>query len=124
MTPDGISIVNKKTKALHLLAIEDSGDDGDTYDYSPPEKDIIENITFANAKHSTTIGDLVQTLYISGEFNLFKDLNARSNNLNDSQIALTLFRSVGYLGKPELSRRPGIASGKEFKYVPPLLRAN
>jgi mannosylglycerate hydrolase len=34
------------------------------------------------------------------------------------QIALTLFRSVGWLGKPELQRRPGIASGQQFKYIP------
>lgn len=34
------------------------------------------------------------------------------------QIALTLFRSVGYLGRPDLLRRPGFASGNEFKYIP------
>lgn len=33
-------------------------------------------------------------------------------------LALTLFRSVGWLGKPELQRRPGIASGQQFKYIP------
>ncbi|WP_314576357.1 glycoside hydrolase family 38 C-terminal domain-containing protein [Enterococcus gilvus] len=33
-------------------------------------------------------------------------------------IALTLFRSVGYLGRPDLLRRPGPASGNEFKYIP------
>lgn len=34
------------------------------------------------------------------------------------QIALTLFRSVGYLGRPDLIRRPGVASGNQFTYVP------
>ncbi|MCF1684758.1 alpha-mannosidase [Tetragenococcus halophilus] len=33
------------------------------------------------------------------------------------RIALTLFRSVGYLGRPDLLRRPGKASGNEFKYI-------
>lgn len=33
-------------------------------------------------------------------------------------IALTLYRSVGYLGRPDLLRRPGVASGNEFKYIP------
>lgn len=37
---------------------------------------------------------------------------------NYSQIALTLFRSVGYLGRPDLLRRPGVASGNEFKHIP------
>ncbi|ETY72881.1 alpha-mannosidase [Lactiplantibacillus fabifermentans T30PCM01] len=34
------------------------------------------------------------------------------------QIALTLFRSVGYLGRPDLIRRPGVASGNQFTYIP------
>jgi mannosylglycerate hydrolase len=33
-------------------------------------------------------------------------------------LAVTLFRSVGWLGKPDLRRRPGIASGQQFKYIP------
>ncbi|MDF2152852.1 glycoside hydrolase family 38 C-terminal domain-containing protein [Vibrio sp. CAU 1672] len=43
-----------------------------------------------------------------------KEYEIRANN----QIALTLFRSVGWLGKPDLIRRPGIASGQQFKYIP------
>ena len=37
--------------------------------------------------------------------------------LEEGRAALTLFRSVGYLGKPDLERRPGIASGNEFQYI-------
>src|SRR5690625_6720363 len=33
------------------------------------------------------------------------------------KLALTLFRAVGYLGKPDLVRRPGVASGNQFKYI-------
>ncbi|MGX9930185.1 glycoside hydrolase family 38 N-terminal domain-containing protein [Virgibacillus salarius] len=36
---------------------------------------------------------------------------------DDMKIALTLFRAVGYLGKPDLLRRPGVASGNQFKYI-------
>ncbi len=43
-----------------------------------------------------------------------KEYEARADN----QLALTMFRSVGWLGKPDLRRRPGIASGQQFKYVP------
>lgn len=35
-----------------------------------------------------------------------------------NQISLTLFRSVGFLGRPDLIRRPGVASGNQFTYVP------
>lgn len=38
--------------------------------------------------------------------------------LDEQDIALTLFRSVPLLGKPDLQRRPGIASGQEFRYIP------
>ena len=37
---------------------------------------------------------------------------------NYQQIALTLFRSVGFLGRPDLIRRPGVASGNQFRYIP------
>jgi mannosylglycerate hydrolase len=33
-------------------------------------------------------------------------------------IKLTLLRTVSYLGKPDLARRPGIASGVSMKYYP------
>lgn len=33
------------------------------------------------------------------------------------QVALTLFRSVGFLGRPDLIRRPGVASGNQFRYI-------
>lgn len=35
-----------------------------------------------------------------------------------NQVALTLFRSVGLLGRPDLIRRPGVASGNQFTYIP------
>lgn len=34
-----------------------------------------------------------------------------------SQLAITLFRGVGYLGRPDLKRRPGDASGLQTQYV-------
>lgn len=37
--------------------------------------------------------------------------------IENNKISLTLFRSIGFLGKPDLIRRPGVASGQEFKYI-------
>ncbi|MFK5284013.1 hypothetical protein ACI3PL_30990, partial [Lacticaseibacillus paracasei] len=34
------------------------------------------------------------------------------------QLAVTMFRGVGYLGRPDLKRRSGDASGLQTKYVP------
>jgi len=36
----------------------------------------------------------------------------------DDQIYMTLFRGVGFLGRPELLRRPGDASGNQYRYIP------
>ncbi len=35
----------------------------------------------------------------------------------DDMVAITLLRSVSFLGKPNLIRRPGIASGQEYKWT-------
>ena len=223
-----IDITNKLSGEVlkDCISIEDSGDDGDTYDYSPPENDVRFRFDFKDAVCKTINGDLYKELLISGVFNIPKDLDDRNisninstipytmtislrnkeviechleveNNsenhrmrviiktgvvsnksvtdtpmgiierentpkhiddwrelnwkeepspiypmlhfvalednrssatvmakgikeyeiLDNSNIALTLFRGVGYLGKPDLIRRPGVASGNEFKYI-------
>lgn len=227
-----LELFNKKTNDVvsNFLSIEDSGDDGDTYDYSPPEEDFIAQLDFKGADATVLKGACRQTLEINGEWQVPYDLIKRSEkqcdtalpyrlklsvepehnridchlevdntaldhrlravvkttvsashsytntpfgtikrdvvdkNLGNWQelgwkeeptaifpminyinshneksswtvlskgikeyqligdnfenIALTLYRSVGFLGKPDLQRRPGIASGNEFKYVP------
>ncbi|MFW7432004.1 glycoside hydrolase family 38 C-terminal domain-containing protein [Vagococcus carniphilus] len=217
-------------KYFNFLTIEDSGDEGDTYDYSPPYEDDVLSLNFNEAAVKVTNGPLRNEMKLSGEWTLPKDLEERSNkkqtqsvsyqliisldnqkNLLDchltidnealdhrmrvlvdtkiaskksltntpfgtverevvdahihdwkdlgwreepttifpmlnyvnlhnetssvtcfskgikeyqivgdnyDKIALTLFRSVGFLGRPDLIRRPGIASGNEFKYIP------
>ena len=37
--------------------------------------------------------------------------------IDEHTLALTLYRGVGYLGRPDLKRRPGDASGLEARYV-------
>lgn len=232
-------LINKKTLEQYpnFLSVRDMGDDGDNYDYSPPQLDWILNLNFDDADVSTQITALSQTLYIKGNWYLPSDLIERTekqisgkiayalnitlsnneplnieleidNQVNDHRmqlvidsrlntttsiadtpfgtvtrphvhnrmhdwrikgwkeepsciypllhhvslsteektltalccgikeyeviqpadqqqpdgasglLALTLFRSVGWLGKPDLQRRPGIASGQQFKYIP------
>lgn len=223
-----INITDKiRNKTLdNCLYIEESGDDGDTYDYSPPEKDIRYNLTFEDAICQSTVGELYKELRLSGMFIVPMNLEDRENEvlnaeipyelkislsdkgvvechldidnkayahrmrvifksdviseksltdtpfgiirrdnkpahiddwkelgwreepspiypmlhfvgvedekssavmlskgikeyeiLDNSKIALTLFRGVGFLGKPDLIRRPGVASGNEFRYI-------
>ncbi|MGL4108394.1 glycoside hydrolase family 38 C-terminal domain-containing protein [Clostridium sp. LP20] len=228
---DGKINIFDKTRNKELkdcLHIEDSGDDGDTYDYSPPikEEDFRYSFTFEGAKVEAIRGELYKELKVTGNIMIPSNLEDRAkeykntvipyelkislsdkeviechleidNNaedhrmrlilntdvnshksladtafgvikrdntpkhlddwrelgwkeepspiypmlhfvaiedknssaviltkgikeyeiLDNSKIAITLFRSVGFLGKPDLIRRPGIASGNEFKYV-------
>lgn len=212
-------------KYMHAIEVENSGDEGDTYDYSNPINDYIYRLDFKDASIVSIQGKVTQQLQITGSWLLPYDLKERSQNMrttkvpytfticlnhnhvsieatidntiiehrmrvcidsgmitkhsyadspygiikrdtkpnhiddwkeqgykeepspiypmihhvsiNDDniacnvfskgikeyeiieqgKIALTLFRSVCYLGKPDLQRRPGIASGNEFKYV-------
>ena len=223
-----VNITNKLNGEIlkDCIRIQDSGDDGDTYDYSPPEKDNVSNFDFSGAEYEVINGEIYKELKIKGVYKVPVNLRDRENlnlntdipytlrimlsnkeviefhlevenNANDhrmrfilntninsntsicdtafgvierentpchindwrelgwkeepspiypmlhfavlrdenkatcimakgikeyeildnSKIALTLFRSVGYLGKPDLIRRPGIASGNEFRYI-------
>ncbi len=35
----------------------------------------------------------------------------------NGQVELTLYRTIGWLGKPDLERRPGIASGQQYRWI-------
>lgn len=71
--------------------------------------------------HHVSLSDLQKTLTLFScgikEYEVLQPTSPQSQTHSGS-IALTLFRSVGWLGKPDLQRRPGIASGQQFKYIP------
>ncbi len=224
-------LVDKASGAEYadFLWLEDGGDEGDTYDYSPAYHDDIYRLDFADAEVSSQTGELESCLFVSGTFAVARDLEDRKagkrsaeipyrmevrlakdteriefnlkmdnraqdhrmrlivqtdiqakhsytdtpfgtinrpvidphlhdwkklnwreeptaifpmlhylnlHNLKSSwtflakgmkeyqivgekfdQMAVTLFRSVGYLGRPDLIRRPGDASGNQYRYV-------
>lgn len=227
-----LSLVDRKRKISYknFIAFEDGGDEGDTYDYSPPYEDHQHRLNLANATCSTTRNALMEQFTFTGEWQIAKGLKERearkrtqgvpyeltigllkgsqqiqfhleidnracdhrmrvlietpnqnafsytdtpfgtikravedphiddwqklgwreeptaifpmltyvnshgataswtlfSKGIKEYQfigerfqtIALTLFRSVGFLGRPDLLRRPGAASGNEFKLIP------
>ena len=227
-----LSLIDRKRKTVYqnFLAFEDSGDEGDTYDYSPPYVDDRYRLNLNGATCHMISNQLMEKLIITGEWQVAKDLKERqakkrtqaipyeltiellkgsrqlqfhlevdnhacdhrmrvlietpnqnafsysdtpfgtvkravedphiddwqqlgwreeptaifpmltyvnshdattswtvfSKGIKEYQfirekfqtMALTLFRSVGYLGRPDLLRRPGVASGNEFKAIP------
>jgi len=211
-----------------FLRFEDSGDEGDTYDYSPAYQDELLDLDFSDATVECQQGQTVQKMILTGQWTMPADLKARAAktkdeleayqlelsldvqnqvqchliinnqvkdhrlraiinsdiqakysfadtsfgyiqrpvvdkhlhdwrqigwkeeptaifpmlhyvNVHDNQnswtvaakgikeyeivgdtynkLALTLFRSVGFLGRPDLIRRPGVASGNQFTYI-------
>lgn len=85
---DGIWISDKKLKRIFKRAIyiEDSGDEGDNYDYSYPDagKDWILHHHFDEAITTTFENDLCSELIINGAFLIPKDLEEREKNKRTS----------------------------------------
>ncbi|WP_269748138.1 glycoside hydrolase family 38 N-terminal domain-containing protein [Enterovibrio coralii] len=234
-TGGGLHLIDKHNERRwdYFLTARDGGDDGDTYDYSPPAQDWVIDLSFNHAECTTQCGTLQHSLTLKGQWMLPENLEARAQRFADTQcdyvltltlqdgqplsmefdinnyvedhrlqlvvnspietkesiadtpfgfvrrphyqlqmadwrergwkeepcgiypminfvnlsdtttslsvltqgikeyevllespsqpsgkVALTVFRSVGWLGKPDLIRRPGIASGQQYKYIP------
>lgn len=83
-----INIFDKKRNVIleDCVYIEDSGDDGDTYDYSPPEKDFLLKFRFENSKVSAIKGNIYNELKIEGKLEIPKDLNSREDKTSDTSI--------------------------------------
>ncbi|MGX7148472.1 glycoside hydrolase family 38 C-terminal domain-containing protein [Enterococcus ureasiticus] len=218
---------NQGKKYENCLYMEESGDEGDTYDYSPAYHDKIHQLLFDTTDVTFQTGPFLSTMTLHGEWSVPKDLEARKigelntkidytftlslskdskridmkvklnnqamdhrmrlvvktpveshvsyadtlfgtverNNQDphihdwktlgwkeepteiypmihysnihdettswsimskgikeyqviDSSMYITLFRGVGFLGRPELLRRPGDASGNQYRYIP------
>lgn len=64
--------------------------------------------TFPILNHVTRVGDIITTLYTRGlkEYEFVNEGN--------KDIALTVFRSYGAMGYPDLNRRPGRPSGLDY----------
>ncbi len=85
--------VNKKD-FKDILQLEDGGDEGDGYDYSPAYEDWILNLDFKGADVKSYKGKLSSKLIINGSWLLPKDLKSRSkkirNQKEDYCLTLTL----------------------------------
>lgn len=80
---------NKKTYA-DFLTFEDSGDEGDNYDYSPAFADWILALDFSQAETRAKQGDFVSTLALNGKWLLPYDLTARKEQSLNGEVAYEL----------------------------------
>lgn len=79
------------------MTIEDGGDEGDTYDYSPAFSDWILNLDFNGlVEEKTEQGDLVSRLFLKGRWQIPYDLKSREekklNGWMDYELCLSLNR--------------------------------
>lgn len=90
---DGIlNLYNKKTgkEYCNFLFVEDSGDEGDNYDYSPPEKDWILFLDFKNSEIHCFGDANYQWMEIIGYWEIPSDLESRSYQDSDGLIRYQL----------------------------------
>ncbi|MFQ6792349.1 MAG: mannosylglycerate hydrolase [Thomasclavelia sp.] len=83
-----LSIYDKinKTKYDQVLLLEDSGDDGDGYDYSMPIKDMVITSNDVIAKSQIEKQGLKTVAIIDYDLELPKDINSRNQKLKDGKI--------------------------------------
>lgn len=87
-----IDLFDKQREKLYenLLIIEESGDDGDGYDYSPPLNDLIITSKDVKANISIHKEGLKSTVLIQYTLDVPYDLNSRKNNIKESQLGIKI----------------------------------
>lgn len=88
-----IDLFSKTKDQLYknFLTIEDSGDEGDTYDYSPAFKDWIINLNFNEATDiKIEEGSLVSRMIIEGIWNVPYNLEERELRDSNGEVSYTL----------------------------------
>lgn len=79
---NGIAVLDKRTSKVIKQAIylEESGDEGDSYDYSYPNQDMINKDYFIDALKEYRVSNITQQLVLKGEMVIPSNLNERALN--------------------------------------------
>src|SRR5699024_1135991 len=85
---------NKEKYYKNFLSVEDGGDEGDNYDYSPAFHDWIINLDFSNAIISAKQGELVNELHLEGNWQLPFDLKARKDKDLNGEVSYDLILKI------------------------------
>ncbi|MEG0709614.1 MAG: glycoside hydrolase family 38 C-terminal domain-containing protein, partial [Longicatena sp.] len=93
---DGIKLYIKDTKETieQFICLEESGDEGDNYDYSYPSEDMKNKYIFKNANYSFVESNETSTLNIEGDISCPKNLESRKyqqlDKIDQYKIQITL----------------------------------
>lgn len=91
-TDGAIALTDKRTGRTYddVLYVEDGGDEGDTYDYSPAFADDIVALDFQNASATTTQGQFRGTMTLSGQWAVAANLDERANGAKTGTVGYSL----------------------------------
>ncbi len=89
---NGIRITDKKLGKTfdRAIYIDESGDEGDNYDYSYPDEDMIIHHYFETASCSAYNAEGISEMTLNGQFDIPSDLEHRSQKNLDSTLKYTL----------------------------------
>ena len=74
----------------HQAVIEENGDDGDSFNYSPPRKDVVVRSDSFKPTVKVFGSDVLQTARVSWTMMVPADLGARAGGVCDSELPVTL----------------------------------
>ena len=92
MEDSGLALYDKKKDKTYesFLTVEDGGDEGDNYDFSPAYHDWILDLNFTDAAVEAVRGELISSLHLKGQWDLPYDLEARKEKLLNTEIPYEL----------------------------------
>ncbi|HIY91783.1 glycoside hydrolase family 38 C-terminal domain-containing protein [Companilactobacillus sp. HBUAS56275] len=92
MNHSGLTLVDKDSGKIYhdFLTVEDGGDEGDTYDYSPAYRDWILSLNFNDSEIKGIEGKLYSSLSIKGNWLLPVDLEERGKKEKSKKLEYNL----------------------------------
>lgn len=90
---DGLLTITHKASGKRYerqMLLVDNGDDGDSYNYSPPRKDLIVTSEGSLTALSREWNDLNQTLHLTYQMKIPRDLTSRAQGLIDGVMPITV----------------------------------
>ena len=104
MTSTGLLVVDKEKniKIENAIYLEDSGDEGDSYDYSYPSSDYVIRDSLSKSNVSVETNRFTSMMKLTGSLLVPKDLNERERRIrsvsNEYEIIITIDSNNNFIG--------------------------
>ncbi|MGT2908134.1 mannosylglycerate hydrolase [Streptococcus dentiloxodontae] len=87
-----LDILDKVTGILYKnqAVIQENGDDGDSFNYSPPRKDLVTESSAFIPEVTISTSDIIQSMALDYLFEVPENLEARANGVRNSKLPVRL----------------------------------